>query len=627
MNFTKHFRACLLPVILISGCTICLAQAANYDDMIQQARALLKEEKPIEAKTKADEAAKLDPKRYEAFAVVALIAVKQGDTVAGKVAVAKALLLAPVEKKASLEALQKKLVEPGPESPSESATAPAQRTKPAAATNRLTGEVRRKYDALLLVIEDADKAKSAEERKRLLREFMNKSTQIMASYPDLTNIWILRAAIACEIKQSIRGWQAGQRLKAWGLENSSDPKIGRVFAMLERNSWLGQLAPGTTVDETDQEIRRLAEEGDSWFQLILGRIYDSQIDWRNRSIPTNDVAAVKWYLEAAKQGDTFAQSTLGSMYCNGRGVAKDKAEGVKWYRRAADRGDSAALDTLIAVYLGGFSRDEAGDAVRALRTAAEAGRAYAQFYLGSLYEYGCFEVVSKDEDEAVRWYRKAADNGNPDGRAKLEARYGVAKSQGRMDRNASNENLVSSMDDSRTNGQAVDTFPERLAEAQGGYVMAQMDVGRRYWDGDGVPKDEVEAVKWYCKAAEAGNAGAQLKLIHMYTPGQGAGKDAAEALNWWRKLGEKGELLAQENLGTIYEEGVGVPKDIPEAVRWYRKAADGGNCDAQYHLGLLYEHGVGVPQDKNEALKWYRQATKYNADAQTALKRLEAPPQ
>ena len=40
----------------------------------------------------------------------------------------------------------------------------------------------------------------------------------------------------------------------------------------------------------------------------------------------------------------------------------------------------------------------------------------------------------------------------------------------------------------------------------------QNDLGNRYYDGDGVPQDYAEAVKWYRKAAEKGNREAQYIL-------------------------------------------------------------------------------------------------------------------
>jgi len=41
-------------------------------------------------------------------------------------------------------------------------------------------------------------------------------------------------------------------------------------------------------------------------------------------------------LKYAKPGDANAQSNLGVMYENGRGVVADYAEAVKWYRKSAE---------------------------------------------------------------------------------------------------------------------------------------------------------------------------------------------------------------------------------------------------------------------------------------------------
>lgn len=57
-------------------------------------------------------------------------------------------------------------------------------------------------------------------------------------------------------------------------------------------------------------------------------------------------------------------------------------------------------------------------------------------------------------------------------------------------------------------------------------------IGDMYAEGQGVPKDEAEAVKWYRKAAEKGFAKAQQKLGDMYKDGRGVAKDAAEAKKW-----------------------------------------------------------------------------------------------
>ena len=49
-------------------------------------------------------------------------------------------------------------------------------------------------------------------------------------------------------------------------------------------------------------------------------------------------------------------------------------------------------------------------------------------------------------------------------------------------------------------------------------------------NGQGTAKNEVEAVKWYRKAAEQGNAGAQFNLGNMLGNGQGTAKNDVEAV-------------------------------------------------------------------------------------------------
>ena len=56
---------------------------------------------------------------------------------------------------------------------------------------------------------------------------------------------------------------------------------------------------------------------------------------------------------AAEQGDEFAQSDLGDMYENGKGVLQDYKEAVKWYRLAAEQGDEFARSNLGIMYENG----------------------------------------------------------------------------------------------------------------------------------------------------------------------------------------------------------------------------------------------------------------------------------
>jgi TPR repeat protein/S1-C subfamily serine protease len=157
-----------------------------------------------------------------------------------------------------------------------------------------------------------------------------------------------------------------------------------------------------------------------------------------------------------------------------------------------------------------------------------------------------------------------------------------------------------------------ETQPDKVEalrrRAESGDAVAMFMLGINFSIGVGVPKNEVEAVKWYRKAAEQGHATAQYFLGFAYDTGEGVLKDGAEAVKWYRKAAEQGNAGAQCKLGIAYAHGKGVPKDVAEAAKWFLKAAEQGDADAQYLLGLMYADGIGVPKDDAEAVKWYRKA-------------------
>ena len=140
--------------------------------------------------------------------------------------------------------------------------------------------------------------------------------------------------------------------------------------------------------------------------------------------------------------------------------------------------------------------------------------------------------------------------------------------------------------------------------AEKGDVIAQFDLGFMYSNGEGVPKNYAEAVKWFRKAAEQGDASAQYNLGVMYDKGFGVPENDAEAVKWYRKAAEQGDDFAQFNLGLRYQRGEGVPENDAEAVKWYRKAAEQGNASAQLNLGYMYFKGDGVSENYVEAYKW-----------------------
>ena len=77
----------------------------------------------------------------------------------------------------------------------------------------------------------------------------------------------------------------------------------------------------------------------------------------------------------------------------------------------------------------------------------------------------------------------------------------------------------------------------------------------------------------------------------MYDNGNGVPEDDAEAVRWYRLAAEQRLAAAQFNLGLMYEHGNGVREDDAEAVRWYRLAAEQGHAAAHDGVPLTVEGG------------------------------------
>jgi len=78
-----------------------------------------------------------------------------------------------------------------------------------------------------------------------------------------------------------------------------------------------------------------------------------------------------------------------------------------------------------------------------------------------------------------------------------------------------------------------DNIAEWIRKAEQGDVDSQFHVGVMYDNGQGVPQDYQEAIRWYLAAAEQGDAGAQNSLGVRYQRGQGVPQDYIQAHMWY----------------------------------------------------------------------------------------------
>jgi TPR repeat protein len=142
--------------------------------------------------------------------------------------------------------------------------------------------------------------------------------------------------------------------------------------------------------------------------------------------------------------------------------------------------------------LAAYRKKDFATALSEWRPLAIFGNARAQFTLGTMYETG--SGVTRNDREAVKWFRFAADQGRAD---------------------------------------------------------AQNNLGVMYETGHGVPQNYSLAVKWYRRAAEQGYAKAQFNLAQMYADGLGVPQDAKQAAAWYRLAADQGDVDAKSILDQI----------------------------------------------------------------------------
>ena len=155
----------------------------------------------------------------------------------------------------------------------------------------------------------------------------------------------------------------------------------------------------------------------------------------------------------------------------------------------------------------------------------------------------------------------------------------------------------------------IDAWTDANQGKMAGYVPKgtgeiRFTLGKIYASGDArVPKDLVEAEKWYRKAAKLGHTDAQYALGVIYQQ-----EDAAEAVKWFRMAAEQGHVNSQLSLSRHYGQGRGVDVNKEESTRWVRKAAEQGNAQAMSVLSASYYLGSGVPKDDVEGARWEKLA-------------------
>lgn len=151
-------------------------------------------------------------------------------------------------------------------------------------------------------------------------------------------------------------------------------------------------------------------------------------------------------------------------------------------------------------------------------------------------------------------------------------------------------------------------FPEAVRwhrkAAEQGFAPAQSQLGSHYADGLGVPQDDIEASRWHRKSVERSTSKAIVRPDDMSAKLSGVFATAPMDLEWLLNAAEQGSPTAQTSLAFKYSDGAGVRQDDAEAARWFTRAAEQGFAPAQLMLGVKYANGDGVPRNDVLAYQW-----------------------
>jgi TPR repeat protein/regulator of protease activity HflC (stomatin/prohibitin superfamily) len=245
---------------------------------------------------------------------------------------------------------------------------------------------------------------------------------------------------------------------------------------------------------------------------------------------------------AADAGEVRGQWMIGCNYESGRfGFTKDLAQAADWFERGSNLpkgtfGRHFCLDDLGDAYLYGTGR--ARDPQRAIelfKEAAEEGSPKAAF---TLYEY-CRDGthLGKDIGEAIRWCRKAAENGHDRAVQLFDVGEFGDKTPPDVTREVSFQWLLHAANQSVTSS-------------------THYRLGLRYWNGDGIDKDESAAVAWFSFAASVESSDASAEAAYAlgaaYENGRGVRRrDTASASRWYRRAVELGMSAANADLTRI----------------------------------------------------------------------------
>ncbi|MFY7698442.1 MAG: tetratricopeptide repeat protein [Legionella sp.] len=425
-------------------------------------------------------------------------------------------------------------------------------------------------------------------------------------------------------------------------------------------------------------FKKAAEGNDAAAQMYCAAAYLFGF-----GVKKNPEIAKKYYIAAAKNGNSVAQYTLAETFINSHQAANRKL-GIAWLTKAVAQGNPAAQLKLAKLYDEGQLVQHDSNKANELLNAA-----ITQHYRPAMYHMAERLWQQRNEQAAFSWYKKAAEQGY------LPAQIALAKIYLQPQ---------STIYDPKAG------FLSMLKAAENGSSQAQLELATFYKEGVIVEKDDNLAAAWQKRSIDSAksanlsaensaaewlsmglstnfptgeyqlhgifsdwhnrqslqensyNQSPQMTLVsrqQIYAPKfemvlpntisisdmydflpRSANKQTIEDVQFPHyPVAESadttnieqlhhdailGDSSAQFILGQIYQYGIHVKKDIQQAITFYKLAASQEDLRAKYTLGMIYLEGQDVPAQYQSAQTWLNDAAfKGNEYAQYVLAHIQ----
>ncbi|MBX3457369.1 MAG: sel1 repeat family protein [Candidatus Paracaedibacteraceae bacterium] len=332
---------------------------------------------------------------------------------------------------------------------------------------------------------------------------------------------------------------------------------------------------------------------------MLGTIYDKGLS----GIEVDESKALDYFRTAAElYEDPTALYNTGSMIDNGRGTQIDPAAAKKYFERASNKGDQNTSLLLAKRYLNGSGDVYPKNQILAfgyLKRAKDLPE--AKYLLSGLlaHVHPGFDTfnIPKDEQEAARLLREAAQEGDKDAQ-----NYWVAKNLNQRETLPPSDQellikfvITLAKENNTTNIEQlcllmIENFKnhfENCDEKIHEYLVllekeksefAYCNLGYAYEQGLwGFELSLETAIKYYRLAPDHHGAQTNLGFCLEQTQGRTA---SDEIVGLYKKSLALGNPIAANNLGALYQNGVIVEKDDELAEMYYGQGAEMGDADA-----------------------------------------------